>query len=218
MMRSDTLNWHDYGVYTEMNALSLNIYYTDEDESKRITVHEILPQNCFVNEDKSKQSIVNETLSQNYYADVDKLCSTEIDISEHTITEQKDADYEEYSVTKEVPSYFNIFECGRNLLDRLDVTYEGACMAAQKDKYYTKLFQTLVDVNIRNGATFSNEKNQQAVIIVMEETEAEIERNINKITMDTSFQSPVRKKDVSTINDYIYNESKNQVDTISNSK
>ena len=29
-------------------------------------------------------------------------------------------------MTKEVPSYFNIFECGRNILDKLDVTYQRA--------------------------------------------------------------------------------------------
>ena len=38
----------------------------------------------------------------------------------------------------------------------------------------------------------------------MEETEAELERNINEITMDTSFQYPVQKKDISKINDYGY--------------
>ena len=88
---------------------------------------------------------------------MDKVCSTEIDILEYTITEQKDAEYEESSVTMEVTSYFNIFECGGNLLDRLDVTYEQACMATPKDKYYTKLFKTLVDNNNQNGAPFSNE-------------------------------------------------------------
>ena len=45
-------------------------------------------------EDESKQSIINRNLSQNYSVDVDKLCSTEIDISEYTIMEQKDAEYE----------------------------------------------------------------------------------------------------------------------------
>ena len=39
----------------------------------------------------------------------------------------------------------------------------------------------------------------------MEETEAELERNINEITMDTSFRSPVQKKDISTINDSGFN-------------
>ena len=87
---------------------------------------------CSTYEDELKQSIVNKTLLQKYSADVDELCSTEIDIPEYTITEQKDSEYEEFSVTKEVPSYFNIFECGRNLLDRLDVTYERACMDTPK--------------------------------------------------------------------------------------
>ena len=29
-------------------------------------------------------------------------------------------------------SYFNIFECGRNVLDKLDVTYQSAFTASQK--------------------------------------------------------------------------------------
>ena len=41
---------------------------------------------------------------------------------------------------------------------------------------------------------------------------------MNKITCDTSFQSRIQKKDVSTINDYVYYESEEQVDTISYSK
>ena len=52
----------------------------------------------------------------------------------------------------------------------------------------------------------------------MEELEAELERNMNKITMDTSFQYSVQKKDISTNNDSGYNESNDQVDKISNSK
>ena len=60
-----------------------------------------------------------------------------------------------------------------------------------KKQILLKLLKTLVDDNNRNGAPLSNENNQQAFIIVMEETEAELERNINKITMDTSFQSPI---------------------------
>ena len=34
MMRSDKLDWHDHGGYTEMTAPSLNVNVTDEDESK----------------------------------------------------------------------------------------------------------------------------------------------------------------------------------------
>ena len=38
MMRADTLNWHDYGGYTEMTAPSSNVYSMDGDESKRSIV------------------------------------------------------------------------------------------------------------------------------------------------------------------------------------
>ena len=46
--------------------------------------------------------------------------------------ETKDANNE---VTYDVPNYFNafnVFECGRNLLDRIDVSYERAYMATPK--------------------------------------------------------------------------------------
>ena len=70
-MTSNTLNWHDYDGYTEIIAPSLNVNATDEEESKRIIVHEDLLQNCSANEDNSKQSIVDKTLLQNYSAGVD---------------------------------------------------------------------------------------------------------------------------------------------------
>ena len=50
----------------------------------------------------NKKSIVNEILSQNYSVDMDKLCSTEIDKLEYTITEQKDEGNE---VTYDVPNF-----------------------------------------------------------------------------------------------------------------
>ena len=52
------------------------------------------------------------------------------------ITANTETDCDKYSVTDEVTSYFIIFECGRNLLNRLDVMYEQACMATTKDKYF----------------------------------------------------------------------------------
>ena len=91
-------------------------------------------------------------------------------------------------------------------------------MATTKDKYYTKLLKTLVNDKNRNGEPLSNEKIQQAVRIVMEEIEAELERNTNNITMNTSFQSPVQKKYISIINYSGYNEPDNQVGKISDSK
>ena len=82
-------------------------------------------------------------------------------------------------MTKEVNIYFNIFECRRNILDRLDVTYQRVFMATPQDKYYTRMLENLVKMNNRNGETFSNEKLQQAVSDVREETDVEHEHNIN---------------------------------------
>ena len=47
--------------------------------------------------------------------------------------------------------------------------------------------------------------------------DVEQERNINDITCDDSYQSPMKNKDVSKINNSIYYESDEQVDTISDS-
>ena len=89
MMRADALNCHNYGGYTEMTTPSSIVYYTDEDESKGIIVHETLSQNCSANRDESKQSIVNESLYQHYSMDMEKLCSTEIDKSQYIITKKR---------------------------------------------------------------------------------------------------------------------------------
>ena len=49
---------------------------------------------------------------------------------------KNEADYEESSVTDEVPRYYNIFEYGGNILNRLDMTYGQAFMATPKWKDY----------------------------------------------------------------------------------
>ena len=151
MMRSDTLNWHDYGGYMKMTAPSLNVNYTDEDESKRSIVHDTLSRNfstdeseskrnivnkklsqsCSTNENKSKHTILNEPLSQNCSAEENKLCSTKEDKSYCSSKKKKDAKNE---VTYDAMNYsngFNIFECGIYVLDRLGVSYERACIEIQ---------------------------------------------------------------------------------------
>ena len=52
-------------------------------------------------------------------------------------------------------------------------------------------------------------------IDVREGTDAEHERKINDITCDDSYQSPMKKKDVSTMKNSVYYESDENVDTIS---
>ena len=63
----------------------------------------------------------------------------------------------------------------------------------------------------------SNEKNQEAVSDVIEETEAEFERNHNEITCDNSYQSLILKKDILIINNSVYYESDEHVDKKSDS-
>ena len=169
MMRSNNLIWHNHGGYTEITAPSLNVNATDEDESKRIIMHEGLSDNCSTDVSESKQNIVNKTLLQN----------NSMNVSEYTITELKKG-YKEPSDTKEVTSYFKIIECGRNILDRHAVTYQRVFMATPQDKYYNALLDNIFKDNNRKDKQFSNDKIQQAVGKVMEETEAEFERNINE--------------------------------------
>ena len=47
--------------------------------------------------------------------------------------------------------------------------------------------------------------------------DVEQERNINNITCDDLYQSPMKQTNVSTINNSVYNESDEHVDTISDS-
>ena len=67
-------------------------------------------------------------------------------------------------MTHEVQINFDIFKGGKNLLNRLDVTYERACMATPRDKYYENMLETTVDYT---NAPSSNEKLRQAISTVM---------------------------------------------------
>ena len=141
-----------------MTAPSLNVNVTDKDESKRIIVHKSLSDNCSTDVNESERNIVNKSLSQKNSANV----------SEYTIKELKGKEYNEPSLTKEVNIYFNIFKCGRNLLDRLDVTYQRAFMTTPQDKYYTRMLENLFEMNNCNGETLSNENLRQSASDVKE--------------------------------------------------
>ena len=78
MMRSDKLNWHNHGGYTEMIALSSKVNVTGEDESKEIIVHETLSEYNSKDVSESERNIVNETLSHNNSADIPKRYYCEI--------------------------------------------------------------------------------------------------------------------------------------------
>ena len=96
-------------------------------------------------------------------------------------------------MTEKVTSYFNIFECGRNLLDQLDVTYQQAFMALPvregyympspaREKYYDQLAKILINSNVGSDGTINNDKLNQAITDLKSEAEAGYERNINYIT------------------------------------
>ena len=169
MMRTDALNLENYPVRMEMTSTkqipTSHIFSTNESELKEFLVDKNLSQICSMDKDESRGIIVNECYTK----------EEETEFIHNNINKQKyaknEAEYEESSVTNEVPRYFNIFECGRNILNRLDVTYEQACMATTKEKFYTKMLETLVDYNDHNNAPFSNDNLRQAVSKVMVETE-----------------------------------------------
>ena len=69
-MRSDNLNRHDHGGYTEMNSPSSKGNVTDENYLKEIIVHKTLSENIYTDVRKSERNIVNKILSQNNSAGV----------------------------------------------------------------------------------------------------------------------------------------------------
>ena len=154
MMRSRELNRHVHGSYAEKTDTSSNVNVTDKDESKEIIVHETLSDNQSKDVSESECNIVHKTLSQNNSKDV----------LDNVIIELKEDEHKEPSVTEKLTSYFNIFKCGRNLLDQLDVTYQRALMATSaQDEYYTEITKIIIKENIGSDRKICNEKIQQAV-------------------------------------------------------
>ena len=109
---------------------------------------------------------------------------------------KNEAQHEEHLVTYDPvvkePSYFKIFQCGKNLLNKLGATCKQACMATSRDKYYTKIYDTLIYYNDRNDVPLSNENFQQAIYKVIEEEELDahnITLDSHNITVDTFSQT-----------------------------
>ena len=76
-------------------------------------------------------------------------------------------------------------------MDRIEVSYERACMATAREENYTKMLDSLLDYNDRHGTPLSSKNLQEAVRRFMAETEDEekdAKRNINNITMYILFQ------------------------------
>ena len=81
------------------------------------------------------------------------------------------------------PIYFNLFECGKNILNRLDATCEQACMITSRYKYYTEMFNNIPDYNDRNNGPLSNKKIRESVHNI---TDKESKSDANNVTADTS--------------------------------
>ena len=64
-------------------------------------------------------------------------------------------------------------------------------MATPKEEYFTELLEYLIEHNHRHGTPISNEKLQESVIRVMDDEEKDAKRNVNNVTTDTLFYSPV---------------------------
>ena len=76
--------------------------------------------------------------------------------------------------------------------------------------------KSLIKANIKGGK-LCNEKIQQAVIDLRAELNLEHKHNINNISCDNEYTSPMKKGNVSTIKNSVYYESDEHADTISDS-
>ena len=74
-------------------------------------------------------------------------------------------------------SYFNIFECGRNILDQLEVTYQQAIMASPvkeglyqlspaRERYYYQIANSLIEANVQSNGTINNEELHKAITLL----------------------------------------------------
>ena len=117
MMRSGENNHYVHGGYGKDMAPSSDVNNTDKDtykdESNDSIVHnpfdEPSSENLIMDLSESEGNIADETLLQSDSSNV----TTELNYDYHI----------KPSVNVKEASYFNIFKCGRNLLDKLDVTY-----------------------------------------------------------------------------------------------
>ena len=111
--------------YEKEMAPSSDVNDTDEDESNNSIVNEPFEEpsseNLIMDVSKSECNIVNETSSHSNSSEVPTNVISELNYDDHI----------EPSANVKEASYFNIFECSRNLLDHLDVTYQRAFTASE---------------------------------------------------------------------------------------
>ena len=83
-------------------------------------------------------------------------------------------------MTEKVTIYFNIFECGKNILDQLDVTYQRAFMASpvqevfyqpspERERYYDKMAEILIKSKFVSDGTINNDELHKAITQIKSE-------------------------------------------------
>ena len=154
---------------------------------------------------ESECNIVHKTLSQNNSSDVPA----------NVITVLKDDEHKEPSVIEEGISYSNIFDCSRNILDQIDVTYQRAFMASPvqegfyqpspaRERYYDKMAESLIKAKVGSDGTINNDELHKAITQLKSEMEAEHGRNVLDMTQVDDYKTPWKDKDASTVNDLAY--------------
>ena len=142
-------------------------------------MHEPLSENLSMEVSESECNIFHENLLQNNSSDVPT----------NVITKLKDDEHKEHSVIEKETSYFNIFECGRNLLDQLDVTYQRAFMESpvqeglykpypSRERYYDQIAESLIKAKVGSDGTIINDELHKAITQLKSEKEADHERTV----------------------------------------
>ena len=113
-------------------APSSDVNTTDEYKSNKSIVHkhfdETSSENLYLDVSESECNIFNKTLSQKNSSHIPTNIVTELIYNEHI----------EPSVSDKRASYFNIFECVRNLFDQLGVMYEHAFTSSAEPSSVSK--------------------------------------------------------------------------------
>ena len=132
-------------------APSSDVNDTDEDESNNSIVHERFhkpsSENLSMDVSESECNIVNKISSQFDSSDVPTYGVTEFNYDDHI----------EPSANVKEASYFNIFECGSDLLDQLDVTHQRAFTESEKHHEYQQDIMNYLQhkrdtmIYVRNG-------------------------------------------------------------------
>ena len=100
---------------------------------------------------------------------------------------------------------FNIFDCGRNILDQLDVTYQRAFKASAKPSSVSKghyepsparerFYDMFADHIVDNNDGIDEDEVRKAVNYMKSEHEEEHERNIKDMIQDDDYKSPWKNK------------------------